>query len=80
MTTGGSLSGRHSRSPAPVHIASPSQSWISGRQSAATCRLVSLYQYIAVRGATPMRAMAPRAKSRASTSVTTVLPLSALIR
>ncbi len=40
-------------SPAPVHMTSPSESWISGRQSTGPGLLVSEYQYMEVMGAMP---------------------------
>ena len=55
MIRGGLLSGRQMRSPAPVHIARPSESWTSGRQSIAVGFAVSEYQYIEVSGAMPRR-------------------------
>ena len=55
MMCGGLLSGRQSRSPLPVHIARPSESWTSGRQSIAVSFLVSENQYIEVSGAMPKR-------------------------
>ncbi len=54
-------SGRQMRSPPPVHIASPSLSWISGRQSVAVSGgRPSPYQYMLVSGAMPSRSMSLR--------------------
>ena len=75
ITRGGLLSGRHNRSPAPVAMARPSESWISGRQSGALARFVSENQYMLVSGAMPSRATLRRRNSRASTSPHTPLPL-----
>jgi hypothetical protein len=55
MVRGGLLSGRQIRSPPPVHMASPSESWTSGRQSTAPGFAFSEYQYIEVSGAMPNR-------------------------
>src|SRR3546814_3463654 len=55
VTCSGLLSGRQSRSPAPVQSASPSESWTSGRQSTRYGRLPSENQYIDVSGARPRR-------------------------
>ena len=71
MTRGALLSGRQMRSPLPVQIASPSESWISGRQSAACVRLCSPYQNMLENGAMPRRLMSRRAKSSTSMSMTT---------
>ncbi len=60
MVRGGLLSGRQARSPRPVQMASPSESWTSGRQSTAVGFLFSEYQYIDVSGATPKRWMSLR--------------------
>ena len=71
MTLRGLLIGRQMRSPAPVQMASPSESWISGRQSTPCTRSFSLYQNIDVSGATPSRWIALRGCSSHSTSITT---------
>ena len=55
MIRGGLLSGRQMRSPVPVHMARPSESWISGRQSMAVVFDFSEYQYMEVSGAMPRR-------------------------
>ena len=54
----GLLSGRQMCSPLPVHIARPSESWTSGRQSMPARFTVSEYQYIVVSGARPSRSTA----------------------
>ena len=66
---GGLLSGRHSRSPLPVHIARPSESCTSGRQSIAVSFFVSEYQYIEVSGAMPKRETCARVNSVDSMSI-----------
>ena len=71
MVRGGLLSGRQMRSPVPVHIARPSESCTSGRQSIAVGFAVSEYQYIEVSGAMPKRATSLRRKNRCSISITT---------
>src|SRR3546814_5943769 len=48
IVRGGLLSGRQMRSPSPFHIARPSESWTSGRQSTAVCLRVSENQNIDV--------------------------------
>ena len=70
MIRGGLLSGRQMRSPLPVHSASPSESWISGRQSTAVAFAFSEYQYIEVRGAMPRRLTSWRMKTLLSMSMT----------
>ena len=60
MTDGGSISGRQMRSPLPVHSASPSLSWISGRQSGEQGCSFSPYQYMLVIGAMPNCAISLR--------------------
>ena len=60
-------------SPLPVHMARPSLSWISGRQSTAVGLTVSEYQNIEVSGATPSRSIDLRRESDASISITTPL-------
>ena len=67
----GLLSGRQIRSPAPFQIASPSESWTSGRQSAIFSRPYSAYQNIEVKGATPIRSMSWRRNRWFSMSMTT---------
>ena len=75
MICGGLLSGRQMRSPAPVHIARPSESCTSGRQSIAVAFIVSENQYIEVSGAMPKRDdVLCAVKMRASMSITTPLP------
>ena len=78
MMRGGLLSGRHSRSPLPDHIARPSESWTSGRQSIAVSFLVSENQYIEVSGAMPKRETWARVNIVAWMSITT--PLARVIR
>jgi hypothetical protein len=73
MFRGGLLRGRQMRSPAPVHSASPSESWISGRQSIAVLFAFSEYQYMEVSGAMPRRSMSSRRYSAFSTSMMTAL-------
>ena len=74
MIRGGLLSGRHSRSPLPDHISSPSESCTSGRQSIAVSFLVSENQYIEVSGAMPKRDTCARTNSDAWMSMMTPLP------
>ncbi|GBH11138.1 Multidrug efflux pump subunit AcrA [Pseudomonas syringae pv. actinidiae] len=74
MVLGGLFSGRHIRSPVPVQIASPSESWTSGRQSTAVFFTCSLNQYIELIGARPNLCTSLRMNSAASTSMTTPLP------
>ena len=74
MIRGGLLSARHSRSPLPDHISSPSESCTSGRQSIAVSFLVSEYQYIEVHGAMPKRDTCARTKSDDWMSMMTPLP------
>ncbi len=50
MIRDGLFSGRQMCSPVPVHMARPSESWISGRQSTAVGFTVSEYQNIDVSG------------------------------
>ncbi len=69
-TEGGLISGRQMCSPLPVHIASPSLSWISGRQSVANLLSLAPYQNMLVSGAIPRRATSVRANSSAVTSIT----------
>ena len=78
MMRGGLLSGRHRRSPLPDHIARPSKSWTSGRQSIAVSFLVSENQYIEVKGAMPKRVTWARVNIAASISITT--PLARVMR
>jgi len=75
---GGLFSGRHSRSPLPDHIAKPSESWTSGRQSIAVSFLVSEYQYIEVSGAMPKRETWARVNRAVWMSITT--PLARVIK
>ena len=72
MIRGGLLSGRQMRSPVPLHMASPSELWISGRQST-TAFDFSEYQYMEVSGAMPRRATSWRMKTVLSTSMITDL-------
>ena len=62
------------RSPLPFHIARPSESCTSGRQSTPAGLVVSEYQYIDVSGTSPSRAMSRRRNSVLSMSITTALP------
>ena len=59
------------RSPLPVHMARPSESWISGRQSMAVFLDFSEYQYIDVSGAMPSRLTSWRMKIVLSISMIT---------
>ena len=62
------------RSPVPVHIASPSESCTSGRQSMAVGFSVSENQYIEVSGAMPS---ARRRGAGTAASMSIITPLSA---
>ena len=70
----GLSSGRHSHSPPPVQMDSPSVSWISGRQSHAMRRSFSPYWYMLVHGAMPSRSMALRGYSALSMSISSGSP------
>jgi hypothetical protein len=71
---GGLTSGRQSHSPLPRHIASPSESWISSRQSSETRRSFSPNWYMLVSGAMPSRSTGRRGNRCAVTSITVAPP------
>ena len=67
-------SGRHKRSPVPMRMARPSESWTSGRKSSKRRREFSPNQNMLDIGAMPRRCTALRAKSTALTSTMVSLP------
>jgi hypothetical protein len=70
----GLFSWRHSVSPRPVSISSPSESWTEGRQSSTRLRSLGPNRYILVCGATPTWSMSTRGNSVTAVSNTVSSP------